>query len=617
MRNYIILNGNNSNNITGLLIQSLAPITKPAIRTMIEEIDGRDGDIVTPLGYGAYDKEISIGLYGSYNVDDVIAFFNNNKSGKATFSNEDDKYYNYEIYEQIDFDRLIRFKTATVKMHVQPFKYPTTETEKEIEAEFIEDTGTNLSLNNTTEAPLDIELLPDTQQNGTPTPDSPIDIQVVTGNQNIKIENKNLIKSSDFQPQKALIGTGVGGNFSLNDNTNRGSIVVKVKPSTEYTFSLKTGYYLRRICEFNAVDLTNCLVDYPLYNTGFTTEKTFTTSANTNYVAVTIQSNPDGTTMTLEECVKSELQLETSATKTDYVAHQEQNYPLTLGTLEYCKIGDYSDRIFKNIVGDTDYDSSRELGKWYIKHIVKKTTNVENLISSTSIGSDGNRYFVVRKTNLGLLSENTLTNLMLCNKFKENLESPRSIGEFQLWANNNNVLFIVDTQYDTVAKIQDAYPNITTYGAGATPTYELLSDTLQDQLNALEDAMSYDTQTNISSSGDLPIIIDATAMKDGTNEGTVKNTGNIYAKPVLDIEGKGIVGVYLNGIQLFNIDLSETNEIVIDTANLEAYDPNTTQLMNRKVTGNYENFKLLVGDNTIKFTGYFTKATITNYTRWL
>lgn len=130
MRNYIILNGQNSNEITGLLIQSLPPISQPKIRTNIEEIDGRDGDIITKLGYSAYNKKITIGLYGDYDVDDVIAYFTNNKSGKVTFSNEPDKYYNYEILDEIDFERLIRFKTATVTMHIQPFKYSNVETAK-------------------------------------------------------------------------------------------------------------------------------------------------------------------------------------------------------------------------------------------------------------------------------------------------------------------------------------------------------------------------------------------------------------------------------------------------------------------------------------------------------
>jgi predicted phage tail component-like protein len=118
---YIIINGVSSRNIDGLLIQSLPPITKPKIRTSIEEIDGRDGDIVTKLGYAAYDKTIQIGLKGDYNVDDVIEYFN--QSGRIIFSNELDKYYKFAVYDSIDFNKLIRFKTATVNIHVQPFKY--------------------------------------------------------------------------------------------------------------------------------------------------------------------------------------------------------------------------------------------------------------------------------------------------------------------------------------------------------------------------------------------------------------------------------------------------------------------------------------------------------------
>ena len=60
MRDYIILNGTSSQTIPGLLIQNLPPISKPRQRVEIEEIDGRDGDIVTYLGYGAYDKEFKI-----------------------------------------------------------------------------------------------------------------------------------------------------------------------------------------------------------------------------------------------------------------------------------------------------------------------------------------------------------------------------------------------------------------------------------------------------------------------------------------------------------------------------------------------------------------------------
>lgn len=121
MINYIELNGEKSTSVNGLIIQSLPPITKPKIRTSIETIDGRDGDIVTKLGYSAYDKEVGIGLHGDFDVDDAIAFFDS--EGEVVFGNEPDKYYRYQILDQIDFERLVRFRTAKVKMHVQPYKY--------------------------------------------------------------------------------------------------------------------------------------------------------------------------------------------------------------------------------------------------------------------------------------------------------------------------------------------------------------------------------------------------------------------------------------------------------------------------------------------------------------
>ena len=124
--NYLVLNGKNSRYIQGLLISELPPVSKPQMRTQVDTIDGRDGDVVTDLGFQAYDREVSIGLHGGFDIDDVSEYFNS--EGIAIFSNEPTLYYKYKITRQIDYERLIRFRKAKVVFHVQPFKFSTIET---------------------------------------------------------------------------------------------------------------------------------------------------------------------------------------------------------------------------------------------------------------------------------------------------------------------------------------------------------------------------------------------------------------------------------------------------------------------------------------------------------
>lgn len=131
MRNYCIINGVNSNTISGLLIQELPSVQKPKMRTRTETIDGRDGDIVTNLGYEAYDRDMKIGLHGSFDIDEITAYFNT--SGAVIFSNEPDKVYTFTITDEIDYERLGRFREAKVTFHVQPFKMLVDEEEIDVE----------------------------------------------------------------------------------------------------------------------------------------------------------------------------------------------------------------------------------------------------------------------------------------------------------------------------------------------------------------------------------------------------------------------------------------------------------------------------------------------------
>ncbi len=118
-------NGISSDTIPGLIICELPPITKPKMRTTITKIDGRDGDIIEELGYESYTKSIKIGLARNFDINQVIKYFTG--SGELVMSNEPDKIYNSQIIEKIDYEKLLRFKTATVKFYTQPYKYKNNE----------------------------------------------------------------------------------------------------------------------------------------------------------------------------------------------------------------------------------------------------------------------------------------------------------------------------------------------------------------------------------------------------------------------------------------------------------------------------------------------------------
>lgn len=122
---HVIINGVSSESLQGVQILSLPPITKPRMRTSIATIDGRPGDIVTRLGYEAYNRKIEVLLHHNYDINEIVAFFNS--SGTITFSNEPDMVYTFETIDAFSFERAVRFKTGTVTFHVQPYKLSKTE----------------------------------------------------------------------------------------------------------------------------------------------------------------------------------------------------------------------------------------------------------------------------------------------------------------------------------------------------------------------------------------------------------------------------------------------------------------------------------------------------------
>ncbi len=114
---------------------------------------------------------------------------------------------------------------------------------------------------------------------------------------------------------------------------------------------------------------------------------------------------------------------------------------------------------------------------------------------------------------------------------------------------------------------------------------------------------------------DEPPITDASGAYDTYL--SVRNTGNIYSKPKLIINGSNTINVYLGNTQIFNINLSAACEtIIIDAESMNATDE-AGNYLNRQVTGDYDNFRLATGINELKITGYKTSVTLENYSRWI
>ena len=742
---YIILNCVKSTDITGLLISKLPPISKPKIRVNTTEIDGVDGDIITKLGYSAYDKTISIGLSYNYDLNEVISFFNSD--GVVTFSDEPNKYYKYQIINQIDFEKLIRFKTAEVTLHCQPFKYSTTEEPIAIDAVNTDGTGSNITLENTENGGAfnTINILGDTEQDGTPTPSSPVDVNVVSGDNTINICGKNLL----FNTIASLKSQNINGIWDNNVYTLSGvaftindDLSIKVNGSSSqalffltnnswsyssnlltleagtYTFSCQNAtencrldfniYYSNGTNQFKMINnngsitltfnetiklnirlevVNNVNVNttlYPMIEKGSTAtdfepyqsqsyavnlpvenlfdgevelgsintsgntptnnalrsvnyikvkpNTQYTINNNLNYTTRIYEYNNDKTYITNSSQASTTYTFTTSAT-TEYIRFRTlegatQNnlnikVMLELGSkansftpygttpIELCKIGTYQDKIYK------------EDGKWYLHKEIGKVVldGTQNITLATS----GTRRFNATYTTLGITNiKDGSSNIDTANyRMNDHFiygSSNNIWGNYYMYS---NWLVLFDTN-STIASANDLktwFTNnqTTIYYVLATPTNtEITDETLLSQLNALGNATTYLGVTNITTSGnDLPPIIYASANAMDSDI-SVTNSGNIYSKPRITIFGTGVIGLYLNGVQIFNIEMG-TNEgyITIDVAEMEAYKDNLSNLKNRLVTGNYDNFILPVGTNTISYSGNLLGIIVENYSRWL
>lgn len=748
MRSTITLNGISSNTIQGLLIQSLPPISKPLMRTQIEEIDGRDGDVITKLGFSAYTKQITIGLHGNFDINQVISYFNS--EGTVIFSNEPDKYYYYQILEQIDFERLIRFRTATVTMHVQPFKYSTTQG-----TEVFDNSSNLLTIPNFTKT-----------TNG---------ITVTVANNTISVSGTGTAATEFYIPIDTLsLSVGKYGMYALGSGTNPEACSLRViynSPSNANSFggnyvtlqnnktvslladlsNAKTYNYVYLYIAANQAlnftlnlsieDAAQAVVSgegslITLENTAFAPFSKFNVKGDTyqqtytgkNLLSVynvgeitrngiTMTANSDGSLTFNGTCTGSAFsvkcsdtmdtvlpqgsytysrnaeisgisgldiiiykntgvrigssnndnsytftstgsdiqtyyiwayisvgttfdnytirpQIEAGSTATSYEpyvggmpspntdypqainvvtgtqtvtitdgASQSQAFTISLGSIELCKIGNCQDYIY------------RDGENWYVHKEIGKVVldGSENWVKNSN-------YTNTTRFTLQNIITNATERIVMSDYFTEG-EAGSDVPNIDINNNSYTIMLTVPNSVATdVTQLTTwlSSNNVIVYYILATPTDTQITDTvLISQLEALvTDAHAYrNTTTLVSTSEDLPHIMSVEVAKN--NDATITNSGNTTARPVMTVYGSGTVGIYLNGNQIFTVNIGNNQYITIDTANMEAYKDTTNNLMNRLVDGDYSNFVLQTGANTISFSGTVSKLEISNYSRWI
>ena len=330
-----------------------------------------------------------------------------------------------------------------------------------------------------------------------PNPSYPQQIHTISGDNEIVVCGKNLIS---VRTNDLFINAY---QDYIQTTSNVYGCIGKVKPNTTYTLKRYGGN------RFNVVTTK----DYPKNRTpivsriiGSTqeTEITFTTGENDNYIFC-YYSN---------ESANVNVQLEVGNTATTYEPYQEQVKEINLGNLELCEIGDYKDEFYLATSSDTGLVS----GKWYLKKNIGKVVLDGSEDEEWAIEQTGteNWYYSLRYADIFPANNYLLSNYYLR---AQGISSANTIqGLSHIVGSTQWYIRIRYGTEDTVDNYKTwlSTHNLIDYYPLATPTYTLLNNTLQTQLNNINKLLkSYNGQTNLSQeNNDLEFNMNASALLD-------------------------------------------------------------------------------------------------------
>ena len=346
-----------------------------------------------------------------------------------------------------------------------------------------------------------------------PNPDYPQDVDVVSGDNSIKVEGKNLFNPSSpnslyGNTTLTTITDGIratatnGGNWKLNvcnvgttESLNGKTIRFKAKISNSST---NVGAYFVGYCDSNGnnrervsdIATSEQIVSMTIDNTAKT---------NVFLCLITQNSATSIGARTYTDFINPILTINNDDMA--YEPYESQTYSINLGTMKLCKIGDYQDYIYKE---NNKWYKHSEVGKQILNGSENWSYSPSNVVFYTDVIRD-------------LAIPNTI---YYCNRFfrvdTATTYANMKNGETKYDSSTVTRLIIKMTDYTTSNGFKNwlSTHNTTVYYVLATPTNtEITDQTLIAQLDNFEKAKSYDSQTNISQeNNDLPFIINATAL---------------------------------------------------------------------------------------------------------
>ena len=179
----------------------------------------------------------------------------------------------------------------------------------------------------------DVLVKGDTLQDGEPTPDSPVDIHVVSGSNVISTSNKNLLDVSAITTQtlaNVTITNNGDGSLTLNGTSNSTGalkdflIEIPLKRNITYTFSkgifVSGSYYVLSLRDSSSTVIANSSLDSGVKYVNFTPQS----DVLAKYLRLYIAPNKTFTNYTIRPM------LEISSSTTLYEPHQGKELPLDL-----------------------------------------------------------------------------------------------------------------------------------------------------------------------------------------------------------------------------------------------------------------------------------------------